>query len=271
MAWKDTVTFAGPGTNILRQAPKIAAKLSGMAFRKTQALAFVGLSAALVPACLPDAKGDYDKFVTATESQREKVGGGGIGDASIDASVEAVDGTYFGICYSSLAADSLSRTLRFYVDVKIEPIGAGGKAKLVLSPMRADALKFDRTLTTTPPLVYDNVEISSAARFSSTLGVVAINGAANPLTGRDIELKDVTLDGLLFSKPEFCSGFAGDITKPLQQPFTAICRYFAMKDGESFSFKDDEVAGLPGASMTIPSLNKTFTSKDFKSCPPTTP
>jgi hypothetical protein len=233
------------------------------------ALGLLGLTGGVVfAACLPDAKKDYDEFLTNTESQREKPGGG-VSDAAVDASVVAIDANYFAVCYSALMAGSMGRTLRFYTQVKVDPMGAGGKAKLVLYPMRADARKFERGMATNAPLTYDNVTVDANARFNATLATVSIEGAANPLSGRDITLDNVKLSGLLYAKETFCSGFSGTITMPIMQDFEAICRYFSMKEGDAFSFEDDTANGLPQAFLSIPSVGaKRFASADFKTCPP---
>jgi hypothetical protein len=269
MAQKDTVNFVKQGTIILRHPGKLTAKLCLMIAHRCIAFGLLSLTGGLLfAACLPDAKGDYDKFVTVTEPQREKPGGG-VSDAAVDASVVAIDANYLAVCYSALMTGSMGRTLRFYTQVKVDPMGAGGKAKLVLYPMRADARKFERGMATNSPLTYDNVTVGEDTRFTGILPMVAIEGAANPLSGKDITIDNVKLTGLLYAKDTFCSGFSGAITMPIQQEFDAICRYFALKEGDEFSFQNDDEAALPNAFLTIPAVRAArFASTDFKTCPP---
>jgi hypothetical protein len=229
-------------------------------------LSSVGLSV-LVLACLPDPKADYEKYIEATSSQRTMPVGPS--DAAIDAKppLDPIVGNYFTVCYASLATGRMDRALRFYTEVDFKPSATGGTVSITLFPLKVEARTFSKANTSTkPPLQFSNIAVSSDTRFNGSLPMVAIEGGANPISGRDIEIVPANLAGVLFSKPEFCSGLSGNITKPIMNAFDAVCSYYALAEGAEFSFPPKDPAFDDGETMVIPSIGKRVTKDNFKTC-----
>lgn len=215
--------------------------------------------AVLVSACLPDAHQDYEDFLSKTESYRQS----GVVDAGpVDAKppVDPIKGNYFASCYSDLMAGNLNKMLRFYTETEFVPETSGGKITLKLYPFKVTARSFAKSETTNVPLSFEATPVDATGKFKATSPSIDIAGAANPFSGSDITISPLTLDGRFTAtgKDKFCSGFAGKITKPITNDFTAACLFYPLKEGDAFDFP-----GGTGESLSIPSLSLTLKQDDF--------
>lgn len=204
---------------------------------------------ALVAACIPDPKGDFDDFVDRTAEDRAKEPTVPEGGAGIDAAppTEAVEGLYYGACLSALSSGDTVRVLRFYTKTKFTPgASAGGTLDLELFPLKAwdkannDVLPVEQSKVAESEIrgkavTAKAMAVDGAGKFVAELGTITMPGEANPITGRDIVIEKVVLRGIFGDGPRFCSSLEGQITSPINQPLLAkdnICIFAKAKDGD---------------------------------------
>jgi hypothetical protein len=206
-------------------------------------LAFAAATATIL-ACIPHPHEDFEDFgKRAAAFAPSTDGGGGSFEASAPPT-EAVRGTYYGACLSQLAFGQLNDVFNFWTETNFEPDPAGG-GKLSIA---LQALKLSET-TGGPPetvssagFVGDKKEATASApnvaaadgRYSLELGTVNIPGAANPITGRDVVIEQVKLEGF-FGKERFCARLNGNVTVPVPltlEPEKNICQFVPVKDGD---------------------------------------
>lgn len=187
-------------------------------------------------ACLPHPEGDYEEFVDKTANLRglERDGGGIAVEASVP--VEKTSGAYFAVCLPGLVSGRVDRALRFYAETEFTPTeGGAGTLKLTLSPFSTAARVFAKSSVAGAALdVGDAIPVSSSADFSGSLANADIVGGANPISGSDINIVDITLAGKFSAKGNFCSDFKGRVTKPIQNTFEAECIYLDIAEGTAF-------------------------------------
>lgn len=129
-----------------------------------------------------------------------------------------------------------------------------GKTFLVssLQPLSLDSLK-----VTTPrlpvgdPLTFGMVEVTDGA-FVLDTGVVTFPGAANPLTGSDIE-SSLILSGTIISADFYCGTITGMVTQPIQQDlagstFAAV----RVESTDPAALPKDVVKNCAGETVTDP-------------------
>lgn len=199
-----------------------------------------GLGASLgFMACLPDPAGDFDDFGAKTESYRAApVKDSGTVDG--EAPKDPIKRAYFAACLSSLSNGRPDRTLRFYTETSFIPSSTGGTLELDLLPMKADATSFEKTSGVAPDTKFAAVPVSSNGAFAATAAVINIDGAANSISGRPITIEGVTLNGT-FGTGTFCSEFAGQITAPIQQAFTATCLFVPLDNKATFTVDPTQI------------------------------
>lgn len=187
-------------------------------------------------ACLPHPSGDYDDFVDETAGLRgvARDGGGIAVEASVP--VEKTKGVYFAVCLPSLVTGRVDRALRFYAETEFTPTeGGAGTLKMLLSPFAVAARTFSRDSIAGPALdVGDAIPVTAAADFSGAISTANIPGAANPISGSDISIVDITLAGKFSASGNFCSDFKGQVTQPIQNAFVAQCLYLDLEEGTTF-------------------------------------
>lgn len=221
--------------------------------------ASVGSVLVLAAACLPHPKGDYEDFLENTKDQRT--------GSATDAAAPRIDGSApkanfknvaFAVCSSPLAAGDMTKTFRFFVDTdyKAESNG-GGKADILLTAFKTTARTFARSETAPEPIKFLGTTIGANARFSPSTPVAIIPGAGNPNSGRDIEINNLALTGVMTEQAKFCFSFSGKAVKPIQLDFEATCLVFEMKEGDKFDFS------AATDKVLIPSLNLELTEDKF--------
>ncbi len=203
---------------------------------------------ALVAACLPDPKGEYEDYLSRTAG----MGGSGVGaaDASIDTKPPetAVEGLYVGICVTALAARDPSQALRFYTETKYTPGTGGGKLTINITPM----IGWDKTVPpsgeyTQPKSVSksetrgttitatDVAVADGQGRFTANLGTINLSGEANSISGRDAVIENTVLDGRFGDGDRFCSTLGGNLTVPYSFTFNPdqnTCVFVKAKEGD---------------------------------------
>lgn len=204
---------------------------------------------ALVAACIPDPKGDYDDYLERTANE-PKSSGGGQTDASIDTKPPetAVEALYVGVCVTALAARDPSQALRFYTETKFTPDQAsgGGKITMAVTPM----LGWDKANNQyTQPKTVSKSETRGATinvndvpvaagqgRFTANLGTVNLSGEANSVSGRDAVIEDTVLDGRFGGGDRFCTTLGGQLTIPYGftfDPAQNTCLFVKVKEGDA--------------------------------------
>jgi hypothetical protein len=199
----------------------------------------VAFADAMVDAGIADARADLD---------------GASGEGGRDAAATMGD-PYLALCYSALMAGNLSRTLRFLADATVQG-DAGRQLEMKLSPLRSTARTASRAEVVGAPLVFPQASLGPTGAFSHVLVMGTVDGAANPLSGRDITFQPFSQTGI-FAPREFCTSFTSTIVNPIVQDFNGTCLYFSVPEGTPFTIAAD------GSSISIPSLSKTLTVPTF--------
>lgn len=233
----------------------------GMASARFVTLSSLGslLLAAAAAACLPHPRGDYDDFLENTKDVRATTGNKDAGtQVDSSASKDSFKSIYFAVCSSPLAAGDMSKTFRFLVDLDYKAEASGtAKADMLLNTFKTTARVFSRAETVPEPIKFLATPVNAKGRFEPSTPVAIIPGAGNPNSGRDIEINNLALKGLITERPKFCFSFSGKAVKPIQLDFEATCLVFEMKEGDKFDFS------AATDKVLIPSLNLELTEDKF--------
>ncbi len=169
---------------------------------------------------------------------------GGPGDSQ--APTQEVTGIYFGSCLSALSVGDLNKVLRFYTEVRFVPDVAGGKLDLQLTPMKGVDFASGQPVPTPPssvsksqafgaPFGVKGSPVSPTGRFAVTFSSVVLDRNANPISGREITINDMVLDGNFATPGRFCTTLQGKVTQPIVQvldPAENVCVFVPVKDGD---------------------------------------
>jgi len=161
----------------------------------------------------PDPQGQFDAFGERYAAIHDQggaaTGGGGSAECSAPAVGEA-DGKYLFTLSANLSPEKA-----FALDVTmVTKEGADGLLlDLELQPLSKD----DQKTPVGDPLVYSDLEVAADGSFDWDLGaVVTLIGAANPVTGADVETSLGIQGDLCSNSPDFvCGSATGIVTKPL--------------------------------------------------------
>ena len=198
-------------------------------------LAFILACSGPVAAATADA-GDADSStVDASDA-----GGSDLKDSAAPLPTTPTKGLYYGACLTELAGGRLDRIFHFYVGTTFTPGKDGAAISLALSPLRLGAGGTAPATVSKGEVVgatYTGVATSQAtASFTTTIvGALIIPGAANPISGRDVDIEGATLAGR-FSTARFCTTMAGRLTTPVEitlAPMKNTCVFFPVKDGDA--------------------------------------
>jgi hypothetical protein len=213
----------------------------------------------LSSACIPDPKGDFEEFGKNTESQRTQPVDAGPLDGS--APREPIKRAFLGICLSSLSSGRPDKTLRFYTDVDYKPTATGGTLAIDLLPMKVDATVFEKASGIAPNTKFASVPVLASGGFAAAAAIVNVDGLANGISGRPITIEGVTLNGAI-KTGTFCARFAGQVTAPIQQAFTADCIFLPLDDKAAFK------TGLIEFEYATPGGQQAkLTKESFVGCP----
>ena len=202
---------------------------------QTQPLRWIGVALLVVAltqtlACdSPDTAKEFSEFGTATESYR----GGGDSDAGVsNAGVSNVAGSKvdFSGEYFLAAATSLGPTRPLFLQVTVDVSDDLSTIDFVFQPVvnDIDATGAATSNPRTPvgdPVTVTGVAFNDTGNFEVQLDNIVIDGAANPITGRDIRA-NLTLIATVGSNELFCGNVAGDVVEPIEAPLTTSTSTF---------------------------------------------
>lgn len=158
-------------------------------------------------ACIPHPKEDYDEFIERTADARAPIPKEEAGPVDSTAPTEAIEGLYFGSCLSSLSVGDLNKVLRFYTEVRFLPGATGGKLDIKFTPLKGVDLSSGNPVPVPPdsvsksqvfgdPFGVTGSDVTPAGRFRVSFPKVTIDKNANPISGRAIEIENVTFEGV---------------------------------------------------------------------------
>lgn len=224
---------------------------------KTRAIFLSGAAVgamACVIACIPHPDKDFEDYTERTASFSGS-SSGTVDAGPIDATVitEPTEGLYYGACLSELAFGATNKVFSFYTKTKFTPGANGADGKLTIT-LQALKLK-DNPGEVNPPAPPEVVskagllppeQTSKEAPVQGTKiavdfndasgrpGLVVVPGAANPITGRDVEIENTRMTGV-FAKEKFCALLNGKVVKPINLELTPsknVCQFIPVKDGD---------------------------------------
>ncbi len=161
-------------------------------------------------ACIPHPKEDYDEFLERTADARAPLPPVDSGPVDSTAPTEVIEGLYFGSCLSSLSLGDLNKVLRFYTQVKFQPGTAaspGGKLDIKYTPLKGVDLSSGNPVPTPPDSVSQGQTrgdpfgvlespVTPQGRFKVAFAKIVLDKEANPISGRPIEIENVTFEGV---------------------------------------------------------------------------
>jgi hypothetical protein len=131
-----------------------------------------------------------------------------------DTSLPDMNGTFLFALTTSLGPDT---PLQFVTTVDFTPTaGGGGTADFTFQP-----LSLDVGATITPrefvgdPLAYPDIAIDADGNYEIDMGLVMVTGAANPVTGSDIQAS-LVVTGSIVHADAFCGELSGMLMSPLE-------------------------------------------------------
>ena len=189
--------------------------------------------------CTNDPKDNLIDYVERTEAQRDTV------LELEEGTVVDVSGTFY-FTISAVIAKALP--LQFIATTEFVETETGGTLDITLQPLSLDIQQ-----TETPremvgdPIVLPTIEVDDVGGFEVDLGTVFLVGAANPISGSDIEA-ELWLKGTIISEDLICGGVKGDIIKPIKAPLDYGNSSFAAKrlaDDEEYPTFENMLLGCP--------------------------
>ncbi|GEM_PF-1005042 len=232
-------------------------------------LSVVGLGAIVftLTGC-PDPEARFNEFLDATEDDRPvaEEGGSETNDDGSDTSSDGLTdmtGVYLWALETSLGPDA---PLQFAttVDMVVAEDGQSAVADFSFQPLTLDqGSTLDPREFIGDPLVYTGIEFDASGDFEIDMGVVNVAGAANPITGSDIEATLVIL-GRSVHATALCGTLEGELMSPLVfdlagSTFGAIKLLDDGSDPETlptvFPYRCDQV---PPPDPTLPDITGTF-------------
>lgn len=158
----------------------------------------------------PNAPKDYDDFVATARSKAAPAPPSFLPPAT----KEAVDlnGSFVAFCKVNFA--TADQALRLRANLKVDD---GGILTMSLTPLIVGAKNLSDSIgaeVTTSGGIQNN-------QFSLEFGTIAIVGAANPLSGSDIELGGTSITGVVVSKDKIVAELDGQLIKPFETDLTS--------------------------------------------------
>ncbi|EDM75116.1 hypothetical protein PPSIR1_34063 [Plesiocystis pacifica SIR-1] len=245
------------------------------------ALSGLGVIAFALTGC-PDPEARFNEFLDATEDDRPMADDGDTGedtetgDTGGPEGLPDMTGTYLFALVTTLDPET---PLQFVttVDMTVAEDGLSGEADFTFQPLSLDVgSKTAPREFVGDPLVYAGIPIDANGGYTIDMGTVQVTGAANPITGSDIEATLQVL-GEIVHASAFCGDLSGEVTSPLQYDL-AGSTFGAIRLGDDgsdpsalpieFPYRCDMV---PPADPTFPDLNGTFLYAMVTTLDPETP
>jgi hypothetical protein len=189
---------------------------------------FVATGTALALVACVDPKSDYDNYLARTEAGSSPTGDGG--PISEGASPDAgFTQEYVMACTSQLANGSAARATYFMVTVAYTP-GAPGEdgtldftdQALALGPPMPGYPSGSPPTRVSPGIgnvvTVNGSPVTPDGHCDVVFGPTSVPGAANPITGTDIQFTDSTLHFQVGPGSQLCAELSGDVTEPLILP-----------------------------------------------------
>ena len=197
---------------------------------------WAGAALTLLLSGCPDPEAKLDRFIEATEDEREEFQGQKM---DVGGQLEDISGTFHFALASSIAPDLPLQFIATSTFTAIED-GSGGTLNLELQPL---SLMVGSTTEPREPvgeaLIFNDIPVDAGGGFMVDLGMVTVTGAANPITGSDIAANLVLMGGIQ-SADLFCGAVTGEVTSPIMQDL-AGSTYAAQR------IEMTDPASLPGA------------------------
>jgi hypothetical protein len=173
----------------------------------------------------PDTEARYNEFIDATKDQRLTAAdesGGSESETSgttPDLPDEGLDmsGTYLLALETALGPDT---PLQFVTTIEetLNPDGSG-VATFTFLPLSLNVGSQTEPRECDPcmdgGLVFNDIQISAAGEFTIDMGLVAVCGGSNPVTGSDIEAT-LVIEGHIVHVDALCGDITGMLMSPLQ-------------------------------------------------------
>ena len=176
-------------------------------------MAFVAAGLFVASACdNPDTEGRFNEFGDKTADRR------GTAEMGTPDGGEQLD---FSGRYLLALATTLAPTAPIYIETTVTVDPADFTIDFVFQPLKTDMVdgmpRPDARTAVGPQIVVDDVPLSEEGRFEVDLGMVEVNGDANPISGGDI-VATIQLQGFVTSATSFCGSATGDVTAPTMLP-----------------------------------------------------
>jgi hypothetical protein len=178
------------------------------------------LSIGAVLGCVNPQK-DFDGYVQVASDRRAQssagsggtggsAGGGQAGDGQGGASTVDLSGKFISYCLSSLGVGDPMKSLLLATEFE----QTGSSLSVKLTPLKIGASSLSEILGTATTAKAD---IASNG-FTINFGTVSIPGAANPISGSDIEIANTVFAAKIQSSDHVCAELGGQLTKPFAYP-----------------------------------------------------
>ncbi|MCA9699577.1 MAG: hypothetical protein KC431_18770, partial [Myxococcales bacterium] len=174
---------------------------------------------ALLLAACPDPEARFDEFIDATKDDRPMADEGDSGttdttDTGEDGLTD-MTGTYLFALVTTLDPEA---PLEFVttVTMTVADDGMSALADFNFQPLSLNVgSKVEPREFVGDSLTYEAIPIDANGQFEIDMGTVQVTGAANPITGSDIEATLVVSGGIVHASA-FCGELSGAVTSPLQ-------------------------------------------------------
>ncbi len=223
MALRGIVLSFGPmaSTNRNRNRNRQCPETRTPSARATALAVSLGVStialAALAGVGCVDPKGELDAYLKETENVRGTAVTDVDAGPAIDAEVPdgGFERTYFVQCLPNLALGAVKTSFKFRGAVTFVP-SAGGGGKLVSSLTPLDKNVTDLGQTVGDPISLPEAAVAADGKFELILGSLTVPGAANPLSGNNVQIENGKIIGILQGEASVCGELNGQITSPIQ-------------------------------------------------------
>lgn len=200
--------------------------------RSAFALAVAATSGLLAGCPSADPPAKLDAFLEETQDERDEAASMKM---DVGGTLADISGTHL---FALSATLSPTTPLQFVATVDLTSTAEGGTMSITFQP-----LSLDITATTTPremvgdPLTFTDIPVDAGGGFTLDFGSVGVVGAANPITGADIEAS-LVITGAIQNPDLWCGTVTGAVTVPLD--YDLVNSSFA-----AVRVEDTSPAGLP--------------------------
>ncbi len=160
----------------------------------------------------PDPEGRFNGFGDKTADRR---GSADMGDPDGGQQVD------FSGSYLLSLATTLAPTSPLYIQADVMVDTSDFTIDFVFQPLKTDndgaTPRADARTAVGPAITVTDIPLSASGQFEVDLGVVEVDGSANPISGGDI-VANIQLKGFVLSTSKWCGTASGDVTAPTMLP-----------------------------------------------------